>query len=172
MRGGVLIALAVYAISCGSVGAAPVPTPSATARPAPSREPSALATYPEEQDVLNALTQGGIRVELVGGSKFETLLGVRNRARVFIGTGPAGDRIGADVLFLDRAPGDVRVCTGPGSAPGFTAATITVNGAEVSHGEGSQSLYYLLGDRVFVFTTSARVRDVLQNAMGLAVPRC
>jgi hypothetical protein len=45
----------------------------------PSREPADLPRFAEEQAVLQVLTAGGMRVELIGASKFETLLGAPRR---------------------------------------------------------------------------------------------
>ena len=139
--------------------------------PQPSREPPALTQLPEEAPVLAALVRSGMRVDLVGGSKFEGLLGTPRRARVFIGTIGA-ERVGADVLFLDAPLGDVRVCSSSGSAPGFTKFTITVNGAPGSSGEGSQTMYFATGDRFFVMTSDPGLRNALFKELGLQVPPC
>jgi hypothetical protein len=140
--------------------------PSPTGIAAPSREPTNLPRFAEEQAVVDALTAGGMRVELVGGSKFDTLLGVARRARVFIGT-MAGARVGADVLFLDAPAGDVRVCTSAGSASGFTKFSITVDAGPGSTGEGTQSMNFAVSDRYFVMASDARIRDALQSGLGL-----
>jgi hypothetical protein len=138
---------------------------------APSREPTALPRYAEEQAVLDVLTASGMRVELVGASKFETLLGAARRTRVFIGT-LQGTRVGAEVLFLDAPPGDVRVCKTAGSAPGFTKVVITVDGEPGSTGEGSQSMNFAVSDRYFVMSSDVRVRDALRDGLRLSEPRC
>src|SRR5687768_12497493 len=92
------------------VGASPATsTPSGAATAGPSREPATLPVFPEEAAVVAALDAAGIRLTLIGASKFETLLGERQRARVFIERAGAGGA-GADVLFLDRPVSDVRVC--------------------------------------------------------------
>ncbi len=121
--------------------------------------------------MLDVLTAAGMRVELIGASKFETLLGSPRRTRVFIGT-LQGTRVGADVLFLDAPPGDVRVCRTEGSAPGFTRVVITVDGRPGSTGDGSQSMSYAVSDRYFVMSSDVRVRDALRNGLGLSEPRC
>jgi hypothetical protein len=150
---------------------APLPSVSPSVAASPSREPAALQSYPEEQAVLDVLTARGMRVELVGGSKFETLLGAARRTRVFIGT-LQGTRVGADVLFLDAPPGDVRVCKTAGSASGFTKVVITVDGRPGSSGEGSQSMSFAVSDRYFVMSSDVRVRDALRDGLGLSEPRC
>lgn len=152
-----------------AASASPTATPAALA--APSREPADLVRFAEEQSVVDALTAAGVRVELIGGSKFEDLLGAPRRARVFIGT-IAGSRVGADVLFLDAPAGDVRVCTSAGSASGFTKVAITVDGRPGPSGEGSQSMTFAVSDRYFVMSSDARVRDALQRGLGLSLPRC
>lgn len=121
--------------------------------------------------MLDALTASGMRVELVGGSKFETLLGAPRRTRVFIGT-MQGSRVGADVLFLDAPPGDVRVCKSAGAASGFTKVVITVDGRPGSTGDGSQSMNFAVSDRYFVMSSDVRVRDALRDGLGLSEPRC
>ena len=150
---------------------APSPSVSPSVAASPSREPAALQSYPEEQAVLDVLTASGMRVELVGGSKFETFLGAARRTRVFIGT-LQGTRVGADVLFLDAPPGDVRVCKTAGSTSGFTKVVITVDGRPGSSGEGSQSMSFAVSDRYFVMSSDVRVRDALRDGLGLSEPRC
>ena len=169
--GAVLLTVVLSGCDTAGTRAAPSPIVSPPAAVTPSREPAALPRYPEEQAVLDVLTASGMRVELVGGSKAETLLGAARRARVFIGT-LAGSRGGADVLFLDAPPGDVRVCTSAGSASGFTKFTVTVNGQPGSTGEGSQSMNFAVSDRYFVITPDVRVRDALRVGLGLSEPRC
>lgn len=167
------ILLAAVLFGCGAdtgstaASSAFAVTPLAT----PSREPAALIRYPEEQAVLDALSASGMQVELIGGSKFDALLGAARRARVFIGT-LQGSRVGADVLFLDEPAGDVRVCSSATSAPGFTRVVITVDGRPGSTGEGSQSTSFAVSDRFFVMSTDVRVRDALQRGLGLSVPSC
>ena len=167
-----LAALVFVAWACVSQETALAPTPrGGAASPEPTREPRDLVRYPEETAVLGALTRTGMHIDLIGGSKFETILGAPRRARVFIGT-IGIDRVGVDVLFLDEPAGDVRVCTSTGSAPGFTKAAITVNGQLASSGEGSQILYFALGDRYFVVSSDPRVRQNLFKELGLRVPSC
>src|SRR5436309_16075462 len=125
--GAVLLTIILFGCDAAGTGRAPSPSVSPSTAVMPSREPAALPGYPEEQAVLDVLTASGMRVELVGGSKFDTLLGVARRARVFIGT-LAGSRAGADVLFLYAPPVHARVCTAAGSASGVTNFTFTVSG--------------------------------------------
>jgi hypothetical protein len=167
----VCLSLIVLAGACTGASQPVGNAASRTSTPAPSREPSDLARFADEQPVVDALTAGGMRVELVGGSKADTLLGAARRARVFIGT-LAGSRVGADVLFLDAPTGDVRVCTSPSAASGFTKFTITVDGRPGSSGEGSQSMNFAVSDRYFVMSSDARVRDALRDGLGLSLPRC
>ena len=169
--GAVLLTIIFFGCDAAGTRAAPSPSVSPSTAAVPSREPAALPRYPEEQAVLDVLTASGMRVELVGGSKAEMLLGTPRRARVFIGT-LAGSRVGADVLFLDAPPGDVRVCTSTGSASGFTKFAITVDGRAASNGEGSQSMNFALSDRYFVMTSDVRLRDALRVGLGLSEPRC
>jgi hypothetical protein len=153
-----------------TIGAA-TPTPSA-ATTGVRREPADLPLFVEEQPVIDALASIGFKVDLIGGSKFEGMLGTRQRARVFIGSFAGGLRNGADVLFLDSSLGPVRVCTKPGSAPGFTGFEIFVADRLASHGEGSQTVTFAVSDRYFVQALDDRIRDVLRDALGLSVPGC
>ena len=174
MRWCILAATFILLGAClggGTATAPTLPVLTITPLPQPAREPGYLPQFTEELPVLAALERSGMRVELIGGSKFEGMLGSMHRARVFIGT--IGDeRVGADVLFLDAPVVDVRVCSSSGSAPGFTKFTITVNGAPGSSGEGSQAMYFATGDRFFVMTSDARLRNALFKELGLQVPPC
>ena len=170
---GVMAILLALALSAARQGAAPVvlatPSPpiiSAT----PSREPSGLAELPEEQGVLDAFNRAGIGVRLIGASKFEGDLGVRLPARVFIVL--AGSE-GADILFLPPSGiGDIRVCTAPGAAPGWTTSTVFVNGQRVSSGESGRPVYYLLNGRYFAITYDVATRDALTRGLGLTAAEC
>jgi hypothetical protein len=154
-----------------SVVATPRQSGAAAVPPAgPTRDPDFLAHYPEEQAVIAALTAGGMRVELIGGSKAEGILGARQRARVFIGTIDGG-RTGADVLFLE-APLNVRICAAGGPTPGFATSTIFVNGRQVGGIDGTRTTSFAVSDRYFVMSTDVRVRDALQRGLGLSVPNC
>ena len=152
------------------VPATVTPGPSAL-RVGPSREPADLTRFPEEQAVIDALTSAGLRVDLVGPSKWEGYLGTTQRARVFIGE-LDGRRAGADVIFLDAPISEIRYCRLQDPQPGFRAWTLTVNGRE-TRGEGTYPSTILYGHRHFVFAfDDVRVRDALQSALGLSVPPC
>src|SRR5687767_4003796 len=150
--------------------AAVTPQPSA-ARVGPSREPADLSRFPEEQAVIDALTSAGLRVDLIGASKWEGYLGAKQRARVFIGD-LDGRRAGADVIFLDAPISEIRYCRLQDPQPGFRAWTLTVNGRE-TRGEGTYPSTVLYGQRHFIFAfDDVRVRDALQSALGLSAPPC
>ncbi len=151
------------------LSAAVTPQPSAV-RVGPSREPADLTRLPGEQPVIDALTSAGVRVDLVGRSKWETYLGTKRLARVFIGD-LDGRRAGADVIFLDSPIGDVRFCKLPDPHPGFVAWTLSVNGLG-SRGEGSLPTTVLYGQRHFVIVHDSRIHDALRDALGLSEPRC
>ena len=121
--------------------------------------------------MVDALTSAGVRVDLIGASKWEGYLGTKQRARVFIGE-LDGRRTGADVLFLDAPVGEIRYCKLPDPQPGFKAWTLSVNGRE-SRGEGTTPLTVLYGQWHFVMAyDDARILDALRNALGLSVPPC
>lgn len=121
--------------------------------------------------MIDALRSTGMRVDLIGRSKWETYLGTKRRARVFIGD-LDGRRAGADVIFLDAPVGEVRFCKLPDPHPGFTAWNLVVNGLE-SRGEGSRPTTILYGARHFIIAyDDPRIRDALRDALGLSVPPC
>jgi hypothetical protein len=152
------------------VSAAVTPQPSATGI-GPSRSPADLTRLPEEQPVIDALMSAGMRVDLIGGSKWESQLGTKRPARVFIGD-LHGRRVGADVIFLDAPVGEIRYCKLPDPHPGFMAWNLSFNGRE-SRGEGSVPTTILYGQRHFVITyDDPRIVDALRNALGLSVPPC
>ncbi len=142
------------------------PVPSAAAATTPSREPATLPVFPEETAVVAALDAAGIRVTLIGASKFETLLGGRERTRVFIET-PGG--AGADVLFLERPINDVRVCASMGaSGPHYD---IFIGDRLVDSGEG-QTAFYSVSGRYFIQAFGKRFSDALMAGLGTATPPC
>jgi hypothetical protein len=119
----VVCVFALLAASCVTPGPGSRATPTGAAEgvafsPSPAggvrREPADLPVLPGESAVVAAFAQAGMPVRLIGGSKFETLLGARRPARVFTAAGEWGAG-GADVLFLEESIGDVRVCARPGS---------------------------------------------------------
>jgi hypothetical protein len=119
--------------------------------------------------VLDAFSKAGIAVGLVGGSKFESELGVRLPARVFIAA--AGSE-GADILFLpSTGVGDIRVCSAPG-APGWTTSTVFVNGQRVSSADSPRPIYYALSSRYFVIAYDQRTSEALIQGLGLTAARC
>jgi len=120
--------------------------------------------------VIDAMTSAGMRVDLVGRSKWETYLGTKRQARVFIGD-LDGRRTGADVIFLDSPIGDVRFCKLPDPHPGFVAWTLSVNGLG-SRGEGSLPTTFLYGQEHFVIAHDSRIHDALRDALGLSEPPC
>lgn len=151
------------------VSAAVTPQPTAVGT-GPSREPADLIRLPGEQAVVDALTSAGMRVNHIGGSKWESQLGTRQPARVFIGD-LDGRRVGADVLFLDGPVSEIRYCKLPDPRPGFNAWTLTVNGRE-SRGEGTVPTTFLYGQRHFVIAHDLRIHDALRDALGLSEPHC
>jgi len=121
--------------------------------------------------VIDALTSAGMRVDLIGGSKWESQLGAKLPARVFIGD-LDGRRAGADVIFLDSPVGDVRFCRLLDPQPGFRAWTLSVNGRE-TRGEGTSPVTILFGPRHFIVAyDDSRIVDALRKSLGLSVPPC
>ena len=141
-----------------------MPSPTAANTPRPG----------EEQTVVGALANAGLRLSFVGASKFDWILGdAARRSGIFTGT-IDGVLVRADVLFLDAPASDVTVCTDRRS--GETEFTVRVAGrthsASPVTGAAMGPLYFAMSDRFFVMSTDARVRDALRDALGLSEPRC
>ena len=112
----------------------------------------------------------GSRSGRIGGSKFESFLGDRRDARVFIGaSGQNGT--GADVLWLALPLQDVRMCSSP-SSPGFTKWSVIVDGRQLPGMEGSQAVYPLVGTRFFVLAWDRASAEALARGLGLSAPHC
>lgn len=134
------------------------------------REPVALPVFPEERSVIAALEAAQIQLTLIGASKFEDLLGQRQRTRVFIEQAGAGGA-GADVLFLERPIADVRVCRSRTSA-GLNRYDIFVGDRLVSSGEGTQTIHLSINDRYFVHAVGERFHEALMRGLGTMEPPC
>ncbi len=136
------------------------------------REPATLPVLPWEREVMDALQGSGVQVRLVGGSKFESFLGVRREARHF-GWSTATRSGGAEMLFLEPPVHEVRMCSSPlPSAQGFTRWTLRVDGKDLAGMEGSQTAYPLIGSRFFVLAFDADSAAVLSRDLGLSAPPC
>ena len=118
--------------------------------------------------MVAALDAAGIRLTLIGASKFETLLGGRERTRVFIET-PGGD--GADVLFLERPVSNVRVCTSK-AASGLNHYDIFIGDRLVDSGEGTQTVFYSVSGQYFIQAFGRRFSDALMAGLGTITPPC
>jgi hypothetical protein len=170
----VVIAALVLVITLNAARQVPAPavlaTPALPTRAAiPSREPMDLAVLPQEQVVVDAFEKAGIAVNLIGASKFESDLGVRLPARVFI---VAAGSEGADVLFVPPAGiGDIRVCSGPG-ASGWTTSTVFVNGRRVSSADSNRPVFYAMNSQYFVIAYDQRTSEALVQGLGLSLARC
>lgn len=156
----------------------PSPTPLSVATPSiaatvgglPTREPATLPVFPEEQAVLAALDRAGIRLTLIGASKFENLLGDNQRTRVFIQQAGAGGA-GADVLFLAQPINGVRVCSSK-NPDGFNRTEIFIGSRLVSSGEGSQVPFYSISDRYFIQAFGQSFSNALMTGLGTTTPPC
>lgn len=167
----------VAAVSCDFSGAAPTPTAQGT--PVPATPSGTAETRPrpaEEQAVVTALANAGIRLSYLGVSKFDWVLGdAVRRSGGYTGT-VEGTQVRADVLYLDAPVNDVTVCTE--SESGQTKFTVRVRGRVLgtSPFTGSSAfgvaLYFAMSDRLFVMTSDVRVRDALMRGLGLTEPRC
>jgi hypothetical protein len=134
------------------------------------REPETLPVFPWEREIMDAFAGQGIEIREIGGSKFESFLGDRRDARVFIGvSGQNGT--GADVLWLAAPLRDVQMCSSP-SSPGFTKWSVIVDGRQLPGMEGSQTVYPLVGPHFFILAWDRASADALTRGLGLTAPSC
>ena len=134
------------------------------------REPATLPVLQEEAAVVAAIESAGIQLTLIGASKFENLLGERQRARVFIEQAGAGGA-GADVLFLEQPVRGVRVCVSRMSS-GLNRSEIFIGDRLVSSGEGTQAILYSVSDRYFIQAVGSRFHTALMRGLGTVEPPC
>ena len=120
--------------------------------------------------MVAALDAAGIPLTLIGASKFETMLGDRPRARVFIERAGAGGA-GADVLFLERPIDNIRVCQSK-TAAGLTRSEIYIGPRLVDAGEGTQSAFFSVSGRYFIMSFEKRFSDALMAGLGTVAPPC
>lgn len=120
--------------------------------------------------MIAALSAAGVPLTLIGGSKFETLLGDRQRARVFIERAGAGGA-GADVLFLERPIDNIRVCQSTTTA-GLTRSEIYIGPRLVDTVEGRQSASFSVSGRYFIMSSDKRFSDALMAGLGTVTPPC
>ena len=134
------------------------------------REPDTLPVLAEERSVIAALEAAQIQLAVIGGSKFEGLLGAPRAARVFIEQAVAGGA-GADVLFLERPIADVRVCRSLASS-GLHRFDLFIGERFVSGGEGTQFVRMSINDRYFILAIGDRFHEALMRGLGTREPSC
>lgn len=137
---------------------------------APKREPATLPVFPEEQAVVASLALAGIQLTVIGASKFENLLGDKQRTRVFIQQAGGGGA-GADVLFLAQPINGVRVCSSK-LPDGFNRTEIFIGSRLVSTSEGSQLPLYSINDRYFIHAIGQSFSNALKTGLGTTTPAC
>ena len=136
--------------------------------PSPARQPSDLVILPQEDAVLKAFADAGIRVQTIGGSVSAGNLGGQLPARSFI---VVPGQAGADVLFLDGAQRDIRVCAAPGAA-GRTLYSIFVNGQRPTEVDAGQPVLFAASGSFFVEAYDIASYDALRRGLGLAPGHC
>jgi len=108
------------------------------------------------------------RVPTIGESVSAGHLGGQLPARSFIAV---PGQAGADVLFLDGAQRDIRVCAAPGAA-GRTLYSIVVNGQRATEMDAGQPVFFAAGGSFFVEAYDTASYDALRRGLGLAPGRC
>lgn len=170
---------AVIGIACSSPesgsspqGSGPSAPPAVTRAPSsggPDREPRDLVRYAEEAAVIDAIVAAGFEVDLIGASKFEEhLFAEWKRGRVFYNNSMKPRPFRVDALFLDSAPGAVRVCPVPRSGYDYT---VVRDGRSTTMGASAEVLF-AFGDRHFVMTSEPAIHASLIARLGLRVPAC
>ncbi len=139
-----------------------------TSFPSPVRQPRDLVILPQEDAVLKALADAGIRVPTIGESVSAGNLGGQLPARSFIAV---PGQAGADVLFLDGAQRDIRVCAAPGAA-GRTLYSIFVNGQRATDVDAGQPVFFAAGAAFFVEAYDVATYDALRRGLGLTPGHC
>jgi hypothetical protein len=174
-----MFCMVVAAASCVQVETTDRRTPAPTSARAAAassavgaqREPTDLPILPGESAVVSAFARAGMPVRMIGGSKFETLLGGRRDARAFTAAAEWGAG-GADVLFLEDSIDDVRVCATPGTTTGRTVYTIFVDGGQITTVDAGQLVIFSVGRGYFVLAFDVRMSNALRQGLGLDAPRC
>lgn len=170
---------AVLGIACSSPnsgsspqGSGPSATPVVTRAPSsggPDREPHDLVRYAEEAAVIDAIVAAGFEVDQIRASKFEDYLFAEwKRGRVFYNNSTKPRPFRVDALFLDSAPGAVRVCLVPGSGYDYS---VVRDGRATTMG-ASAEVFFAFGDRHFVMTSEPAIHASLIARLGLRVPAC
>ncbi|MDQ6859366.1 MAG: hypothetical protein M3Z65_10255, partial [Chloroflexota bacterium] len=136
--------------------------------PSPVRQPNDLAILGQEDAVLGAFADAGIRVQTIGGSVSGGNLGGQVPARSFV---VVPGQAGADVLFLDGAQRDIRVCAVSGSG-GRTLYSISVNGQRATDIDAGQPVFFAQGATFFVEAYDTASYDALRRGLGLTPGHC
>src|SRR6266550_1406043 len=171
-----VLALTTLLLACAaerSPGNSSVAESAATQAPTVSLELSAAPEEPprlaEEPAVIDALSSTGFRIDRRAASKFQGyILGSHaQRGRLFEGwVDDTPARV--DILFLDSAAGDIRVCPVPGADP----YAYSILFAEGRSRIGGSATYFASSAQFFVLTSDPRVRDRLSSTLGLSTPGC
>src|SRR5712692_6659848 len=144
-----------------------------------SPDPARLPKPDEEQMIVQALANAGVRGTIVFPSKFDWLFGTAApRSGTFQGA-IDGTQVWADVHFLDRTLEGITACVLL-SQTRETAFTVSVKGRPQVLGNGNATgylgssgpMYFAGNDRLFVMTPDVRVRDALRSSLALSVPSC
>lgn len=174
------IAAAIIATACNSAEepatSQPSPGPSASVPASsshsatlrgPDREPRDLPRYLEEDEVVDAIVAVGFSVDRIAASKFEEhLFSEWKRGRVFYNNYQMPFRV--DALFLDSAPGNVRVCRLPGAGYEYS---IVMDRRPAAMGATAEILF-AVGDRFFVMTDKPAIHASLVARLRLTAPGC
>jgi len=170
-----VLAVAALVLACAaerSPAGSSVPETAASQAPNLSLEPSRSEELPrlaEEPAVIDALASTGFRIDRRAASKFEGyILGDHaQRGRLFDGRVDATPAR-VDILFVDSAAGDIRVCPVPGADP-YAYSILFADG---SSRIGGSATYFASSARLFVLTSDPRLRDRLSSTLGLSTPGC
>lgn len=177
-----LLCATLFVFACEGVPAstsAPASSEGLASARVASADPSRLPTPAQERAIMQAFASAGIRGTFVIPSKFDWLFGSASpRSGIFSGT-LDGMQVWADVHFIEATIEGITGCSSR-SASGESVFTVSVKGRPQVLGgtsvtgalSGSAPMYFASGDRLFVMTPDARLRDALLPTLGLSVPSC
>lgn len=169
--------IAVVLSSCSaSVPVTPSASPSAvsaTSAPPSSfpgagirRDPATLPVFPEETRVVQVLREASVDLSLIASSHYESLLGQRQRARVFL----QGSE-GVDIVFLEKPIAGLRICVSAAQS-GFEHEELFIGDRLIGSGDGVEQHFYLISDRYFISGIGDRFRTALEPGLGTNPPPC
>lgn len=153
-----------------SVSASAIAATAAPSSPSPisdiRRDPATLPVFPEEATVVQVLRGAGVHVSRIARSHYESFLGQRHRARIFL----EGSE-GVDIVFLEEPIPGLRICVSAARS-GFEHEELFIGDRLIGSGDGVEQHFYLISDRYFISGMGDRFRTALEVGLGTKPPPC